>query len=87
MLSTSKHDEDTYKAILLVSTNGLELQNVNDNLKNNYKVVIEAVANNPNAIQYASSTLKNDFNLNYIQQRRFGWSLMYYVSKSEPTII
>ncbi|MGR3951715.1 MAG: DUF4116 domain-containing protein [Chlamydia sp.] len=45
---------------LLMKKNGLILQDVNDELKNDSQVVSAACENNPNAIQYAGAAIKDN---------------------------
>lgn len=76
-----------YNTIKKITKDKIELKNLSDNEKNNYSIVLEAVANNPNTLQYASEKLKKDYSLNYIKDRRFGWSVVYYMAQSEPVIV
>ncbi|MDX2347122.1 MAG: DUF4116 domain-containing protein [Legionella sp.] len=58
--ATSAMRSDFKHALTAVSENGMNLEFVSSDLKNNRKIVCAAISSNPDAIEFASIDLRND---------------------------
>lgn len=62
------------KALLIVASDGMELQYVSDELKNDRDVVIMAIKQCGLALEYASATLRAEKEIVVIAAKQNGWA-------------